>query len=89
MATPHAHVQAKCCSDGPGNPNTVEGLCQFGCAGPYLSLSRPTHALHRRFANEVSWREGERFVPHRGLPLPNPPTWLSNLHVGMFTWIIG
>ena len=30
MATPHAHFQAKRCSDGPGNPKTVKGVWVCG-----------------------------------------------------------
>jgi hypothetical protein len=59
----------------------IQRLSGFGCAGPYRYLTCTSQSPGRRmhciegFANGVRWREGERLVPHRGLPLPNPPTW--------------
>jgi hypothetical protein len=56
----------------------VRGPTGTGTCTLLVPLNLPADACTaciERFANGVRWREGERLVPHRGLPLPNPPTW--------------
>ena len=90
MATPHADFQAKRCSDDPaGIQRLSSGL---GVRAPFLSLSRPTHALHRR-PGLLTWLQVELVDGKRGRV--GAASWLASpkpsrvAPLSMFTWVYG